>query len=47
MPGKKITINGRTGELIVKEIKKKTKKNRYKDKKTNKTRRIGTNRYKA
>ncbi len=28
----RITINGRTGELIVKEIKKKTKKDRYKDK---------------
>lgn len=32
----RITINGRTGELIVKEIKKKTKKDRYKDKKPTK-----------
>jgi hypothetical protein len=44
MPGKRITINGRTGELIVKEIKKKTKKVDIKTK-TNKTRRIGINRY--
>jgi transposase InsO family protein len=32
----RITINERTGELIVKEIKKKTKKDRYKDKKPTK-----------